>query len=99
MAYTAGNLRLIGGEAPGRAVYRYDTTDAASAVDASGYFNNSDDDLNLAVGDIIEVVIWSSAVFTGTISDVSRHIVVSVSAAGVVDISDDFLSVTVTDSD
>lgn len=98
MAYTAGNLVLMG-VGNGYGHYRYDTTDAATAVDASGYFNNSDDDLNLAVGDLITVVVWTTAVRTGTISDVSMHIVVSVSAAGVVDLSNDYLSATITDAD
>jgi hypothetical protein len=98
MAYTAGNLVLTGSH-NGYGRYRYDTTDASTAVDASGYFDNSDDDLNLAVGDIIDVVVWATAVRTGTISDVAQHIVVSVSAAGVVDLSDDLLGATVADSD
>lgn len=98
MAYVAGNLAHVG-QANGFNRYRYDTTDASTAVDASGYFNNSDDTLNLAVGDLIDVVVWSTAVRTGTISDVALHIVVSVSAAGVVDTSDDLLGATVSDSD
>lgn len=98
MAYAAGNLTLMGSH-NGYGHYRYDTTDAATAVDASGYFNNADDTLNLAVGDIIELVVWATAVRTGTISDVAKHIVVSVSAAGIVDLSNDLLSATVTDSD
>lgn len=80
-------------------MYRYDTTDTSAAVDASGYFNNADDDLNVNVGDIVWLVVWTTAVRSGTISDVAMHIVVSVSAAGVVDLSDDLLSATVSDSD
>lgn len=95
MAYSAANLALIG-NANGFNLWRYDTTDAATAVDASGYFNTASGWLQ--VGDIIEVVVWSTAVRTGTISDVARHIVVS-NASGVVDVSNDFLSATVTDSD
>jgi len=98
MAYTPGNLSLIG-SANGFGLYRYNTLDAATAVDGSGYFNNSDDSLNLAVGDVIEVVVWATAVRTGTIADVARHIVVSISAAGVVDLSDDFLGATIADTD
>ena len=98
MAYIAGGLTLKGSH-NGYGEYRYDTLDAATDVDASGYFNNSDDTLNLAVGDLIDVVVWLSALRSGTISDVSLHIVVSVSAAGVVDLSNDLLSATVTDSD
>jgi len=80
-------------------LYRYDTLDTLATVDGSGYFNNSDDDINLAVGDMIEVVVWTTAVRSGTVADVGRHIVVSVSAAGVVDLSDDLLSATVTAGD
>lgn len=98
MAYTAGNLVLMA-SGNGFGHYRYDTLDAATAVDVSGYFNNADDDLNLVVGDIIDVVIWATAVRTGTIGDVAQHVVVSVSAAGVVDLSDDFAGVTIADTD
>lgn len=98
MAYTAGNLSPIG-DGNGFVNYRYDTTDALTDVDGSGYFDNSDDDLNLAVGDLIAVVVWSTAVRTGTISGVGLHVVVSVSAAGVVDLSNDLLGATLIDSD
>lgn len=98
MAYVAGNLVLMA-TGNGYSHYRYDTDDAASAVDASGYFNNSDDDLNMVKGDIIDVVVWTSAVRTSDISDVSKHIVVSVSAAGVVDLSNDLLVAAVSDTD
>ena len=97
MAYTAGNLALLS-HANGFNLFRYDTTDALTDVDASGYFNNVDDTLNLKVGDIIEVIVWDT-VRTGTPSDVGRLVVLSVSAAGVVDTSNDLLGATVTDSD
>lgn len=97
MAYTAGNLSLVS-HVNGFNLFRYDTTDALTDVDASGYFNNSDDDLIMQVGDIIEVVVWDT-VRTGTPSDVGRLVVLSVSAAGVVDCSNDLLGATVTDSD
>lgn len=94
-------LRLLGtSNQPGFNVYRYDSLDATTLVDASGYFNNADDDLNLAVGDIIDVVDWATAVGAGgTITAVAKHIVVSVSAAGVVDLSNDLLGATLTDAD
>lgn len=98
MAYTAGNLVLMA-SGNGFCQYRYDTTDAAAVVDGDGYFNNSDDTLNLRVGDIIDVVVWSSAVRTGTISDVSKHIVMVVDADGTVDLSDDLLVATATSGD
>lgn len=97
MAFDKAQLTLIGSH-NGYGLYRYDTTDALTAVDADGYMNNSDDDLNLAVGDIIEVVVWTTAVRTGTISGVGRHIVVSVSS-GAVDLSNDLLGATLIDSD
>jgi len=98
MAYTAGNLVLMA-NGNGFNHYRYDTTDTAATVDTSGYFNNSDDDLNLAVGDVIDVVVWTTAVRTGTAPTMGRHMVLSVSAAGVVDLSDATAVGGVTDTD
>jgi hypothetical protein len=88
MAYTAGNLVLMS-NGNGFNHYRYDTTDTAATVDGDGYFNNSDDDLNLAVGDEITVIVWNTAVRTGTISDYAKHIVMVVDSDGTVDLSDD----------
>lgn len=83
----------------GFALYRYDTLDTHATVDTAGYFNNLDDDLNLAVGDLIDVVVWSTAVRTGTISTYGRHIVNAVIVAtGIVDVSDVTVGV-VTDTD
>lgn len=98
MAVNTDNLALLQ-SANGFNLFRYDTDDAATSVDTSGYFNNSDDDINMAVGDVILLVVWASAVRTSTISDVAIHIVVSVSSAGVVDLSADLLGATVSDSD
>lgn len=98
MAYDIQGLSLRGSH-NGFGDFRYDTLDTAVTVDSSGYFNNDDDTLNLAVGDMIEVVVWSSAIRSGTISDVENHIVVSVSAAGVVDISDPLNATTLADTD
>lgn len=96
MAYTPGIVdgELEGGlvlvsSANGFGLYRYDSLDTIQSVDAGGYFNNVDDNLNLVVGDIIEVVSWSTAVRTGTIFDVSRTIVLSVDSAGAVSTSGD----------
>jgi len=97
MAYTAGNLTLLA-NGNGFSQYRYDTLDTHATVDTDGYFNNTDDSLKLRVGDIIDVVVWATAVRTGTISTYGRHIVNAVSAAGVVDTSDVTVG-TVTDTD
>lgn len=88
MAYTAGGLVLMA-TGNGFNHYRYDIlADTHATIDTDGYFNNVDDDLNLAVGDLIDAVVWVTAVRTGTISTYGRHIVLGVTAAGVVNVSD-----------
>lgn len=53
MAYTAGSLHLRAG-APGDLTYTYDAgSDAMATVATAGYFNNTDDDLNLTVDDLV----------------------------------------------
>ena len=77
----------------GFGLYRYDTLDTHATVRASGYFDNSILNLNLAVGDIIEVFVWATAVRSGTIAAYGKHVVLTVSAAGVVDLSDETVGV------
>ena len=88
MAYIAADFALIS-SVNGFGLYRYDTLDTIETVDTGGYFNNADDTLNLAVGDIIEVISWTTTVRTGTIFDVSRVIVTTVDSAGAVNVSGD----------
>ena len=97
MAFDNKQLSLVS-SVNGYGVYRYDTLDTHATVDSAGYFNNSDDNVNLAVGDLIDVIVWSTALRSGTISTYGRHIVLSVSAAGLVDTSDVTVGV-VTDTD
>ena len=97
MAVDAAQLTLIS-SVNGYGLYRYDTLDTHATVDTAEYFNNSDENINLAVGDLIDVIVWSTTIRTGTISTYGRHIVNSVSAAGVVDTSDVTVGV-VTDTD
>ena len=98
MAFDSANLTLIS-HANGYGYYRYDTLDAHGDVDAAGYFNNTDDTLLLVVGDIIDVVVWATAIRTGTISTYGRHIVNEVTAStGSVDTTDVTVGV-MTDSD
>ena len=53
MAYTAGSLHLMAG-AVGDLCYKYDAgSDTMATVIADGYFNNTDDDLNLTADDRI----------------------------------------------
>ncbi len=55
MAYTAGTLHLRAG-APGDLTYTHDAgSDTMATVLTAGYFNNTDDDLNFTVDDLI----WS----------------------------------------
>jgi hypothetical protein len=97
MAYISGDLVLKGSH-NGYGDYRYDTLDPAITVDSAAYFNNDDDTLNLAVGDTIEVVVWATAVRTGTIADVENFVVNDVTA-GVVDLSDPLNATTLADTD
>jgi hypothetical protein len=98
MAVDSAYLTLRGSH-NGFGDYRYDTMDTAVTVDTAGYFNNSDETLNLAVGDTIDIVVWATAIRSGTIADVENHIVVSVSAAGIVDLSNPLNATTIADAD
>lgn len=97
MAFDGTQLTLMG-TGNGYANYRYDTLDTHATVDSAGYFNNDDDDLNVAVGDVITVVVWATAIRTGTISTYGTQIVNEVTSAGVVDVSNVTVNV-VTDTD
>ena len=56
MAFETADLILVGGGNTGFLNYDYRTEDDTMAtVEAGGYFNNSDDDVNLAAGDFIRV--------------------------------------------
>lgn len=63
MAYTAATLLNLTGMPPGRTMYRYDTTDHPDTVEAANYFNNLDNNLGLAVGDLMFVTQWSATPF------------------------------------
>jgi hypothetical protein len=66
MAFTASRLTNMTSLAPGRNWYRYDidgSVDDVDDVEAAGYFNNKDDNQNLAIGDTIDVFEWSSTPF------------------------------------
>ncbi len=105
MAYTSANLQPIGGQSRrGKAPQRfsYSTLDAHTTVDGSGYFNGGVAYGGayhlLEVGDIIDVVVWSTAIGSGgTISTYGPHIVMTKSA-GTVDVSS-VTTGTVTNSD
>ena len=93
MAYAVAGLQPIGGQSKaGNApqVWSYTSTDAKTAIDASGYFNDASD--LLKVGD--QIYVHAS---TGGTRTYSLHPVVS-NASGVVDIGDG-TAVSATDSD
>ena len=94
MAYSTDGFGALAGQ--GRAgdlpaLYVYTTTDAHTAVDASGYFTTLSD--TLKVGDMI--IVHGA---TGGTRTVTMHIVVS-NASGVVDIGDGTTIGAVSDSD
>ena len=94
MAFARSGWGPLGGQAKAGqtpALYVYTTTDAHTAVDASGYFNDLSD--TLSVGDMIMV---HGA--TGGTRTVTMHIVVS-NSSGTVDISDGTTIGAVSDSD
>jgi hypothetical protein len=57
MAFSVSNLYNVYSGPPGFGVYLYKSdTDTRETVMASGYFNNTDDNINLAADDIIFVI-------------------------------------------
>jgi len=94
MAFARSGWGPLGGQAKAGqtpALYVYTTTDAHTAVDASGYFNDLSD--TLSVGDMI--IVHGA---TGGTRTVTMHIVVS-NASGVVDVGDGTTIGAVSDSD
>lgn len=87
------------GDGNGFSQFRYDTLDGHDIVDNSGYFNIYDDALDLDVGDTIIVVVWATAIRTGTILSYGQHIVNSVDdVTGDVDLSN-VTAFVITDTD
>ena|SRR3990167_8962653 len=86
MAYTAGELICVFSAGPGRSIYKHDSDDNVNTIEAAGYFNNVDDNLNLAGGDLIHCVVWDGAPFdSGQVPNAySLQVVTTVDPAGVV---------------
>jgi hypothetical protein len=105
MAFDIANFQPVGGQGKrGKASQRwsYWTLDAHTTVDGSGYFNGGTANGGaynlLEVGDIIDVVVWATAIGSGgTISTYGPHIVMTKSA-GTIDVSN-VTTGTVTNSD
>jgi len=93
MAFARAGWNPIGGQSKkgvAPQMWSYASTDAKTAIDAAGYFNDVSGDVS--VGDLIYS--WGSSGGTAT---ASHHVVVS-NASGVVDVGDG-VTIAVTDSD
>ncbi len=111
MAYAANdadyNLVLIAGAHPGNNLYRYDSIDQVDEVEDAGYFNNVDDDFNLAVGDLILALNWSAEPFAAgnSVDEAKQFVVTNVIArdaaasAGNVNIAEVFIATGLLSSD
>lgn len=107
MAYTSGNLQGLVNAPPGRMTYRYDSVDQVDVVEDAGYFNNVDDNLNLAIGDRIDAFTWSDTPFAAgnTITEAKQFVVTNVisveaeTQAGSVNIAEVFLATGLLSSD
>ena len=86
MAYTAGELFCVWSAGPGRSVYLHQSDDNVNTIETAGYFNNTDDNLNLGAGDLIHCVIWNGTPYAaGQIPNAySLQVVTTVDPAGVV---------------
>jgi len=85
MAYVAGRLFGLINAPPGRMFYRYDSdgsVDDVDDVEASGFFNNLDDNLNLQIGDLVNVFEWSGVPFASgsTLTNALQLVVTNVIA-------------------
>lgn len=110
MAYATTNppIQIVRGGQYGGALWKYDSADATTAVDAAGYITNADK-LGIKKGDLILRTTWSalptaeSDLVTGaatapTITSMGWHIVLGVTAGGSCDLCDT-LALTATNSD
>jgi hypothetical protein len=105
MAFTIANLQPVGGQAKrgvSPQIWSYATLDAHATVDGAGYFNLATAYGGayhmMDIGDIVNVVVWATAIGTGgTISTYGTHIIVDKSA-GTIDAANVTVG-TVTDSD
>lgn len=107
MAFDIAYLNPVGGTSRrGKApqVWSYATLDTHATVDSNQYFNGGSTTLYggaynlLEIGDIIDVVVWATAIGTGgTLSTYGRHIIKD-KASGSIDATDVTVG-TVTDTD
>mgnify|MGYP001614670608 CR=1 FL=1 len=93
MAYAASGLRLIVPAFAGSGnLWRYESTDASTVVDADGYISDGQN-YGMKVGDMVDVVDTDTYLTT-------RHLVISASTTdNSVDLTDAVAITSVTDSD
>ena len=87
MAFSASAMILMA-HGYNHKLYHYITTDAAAAIDTSGYFDAFAEQLD--IGDVIKVITVDDVEVPTTVSGASEHIVVG-NAGGVVDVSNTLL--------
>lgn len=111
MSYVSANLVLMSqsGGPVGRKFWTYDTTDAVGDIDAAGYISDAAE-RGMEKGDMVHVVVWTSAVpdttakkqtAAGTatvIADAAWFIVMGLSTAGAADLANE-TAITVSNSD
>ena len=98
MAFDSANLYCITGMPPGFNQYVYKSdTDAFGVVAASGYFNNDDDQLNLAADDLI-IVIGDEGGYCLRVDAVSNGVVTTENGLGGTWLRADITSVAATTS-
>lgn len=104
MTFALANLQMVGGSRRGKApaIWTYATLDAHADVDGAGYFNAAVAYGGayhlLEIGDIINVVVWATAIGSGgTFSTYGTHCVKD-KASGTIDTTDVTVG-TATDSD
>jgi hypothetical protein len=87
MAFDTANLACYG-HANGFGLYRYDTTDDLDVVEDAGYIHISDDNQNMAKGDIVHAFSWTTAVRTGILAAYKMFVVTNVIANGNVNLAE-----------
>lgn len=101
MAFNRSGLTVVGGSKKGNApkLWLYKTTDAATTVDGSGYFDNGATTNTgmrneMSLGDLVYVHANSA----GTTPTYGFHVVTGITAAGVIDVTN-ATAIGATDSD
>lgn len=83
MAYANGSL-VLWAHGNDKKLFRYDSaTDTLATINTAGYFNNTDDNLRMAVGDLI-MVVASDTTATLKVESISSGAVTTSDLAGII---------------